>query len=136
MPWTRTTRKAAPMKDDADKFEEARRYLTDAAEKLTKVYKLLHAEDSETQEAPRAIEGLPDKPYARKSELNKQYGFSNSLLMRAYRTYGQRFARKQNPTAPNSPIVFEIQGFREWLRKDRRYADQKREEHMVKRRMK
>ena len=47
------------------------------------------------------------------SELEKM-GYPRQMLLRAYRERNQTFARKTNPLATNSPIVFEVEGFQKW----------------------
>lgn len=53
------------------------------------------------------------KPFMRFQELRK-VGFSVTFLQEAYRAKGQTFAQKINPMKPNSPIVFETEGFEKW----------------------
>ena len=55
------------------------------------------------------------QPVMRLQELRRM-GFSNKLLQEAYKSKGQTFAQKINPSAPNgnSPIVFDTDGFEKW----------------------
>lgn len=53
------------------------------------------------------------KKVMRLKELEKM-GFPQDFLLRAYRTRGQNFAQKQNPSARNSPILFDTELFEEW----------------------
>lgn len=53
------------------------------------------------------------KKMMRKTELEAM-GFPTKMLMLAYRERNQTFARKINPLATNSPIVFEVEGFQKW----------------------
>jgi hypothetical protein len=50
------------------------------------------------------------------SELKKM-GFSRHELFEAFRTPGQKFARKMSPDKPSSTIVFDTDSFREYLEK-------------------
>ena len=47
------------------------------------------------------------------SELIKM-GFPEELLRRAYGDRTQTFASKMNPAHPNSPIIFDTEGFGKW----------------------
>lgn len=62
------------------------------------------------------------KPIMRATEMEKKLGFPREYLLRAFRTHGQTFARKINPTAPNSPIIFDTEGFEKWRVQDGRYV--------------
>ncbi len=53
------------------------------------------------------------KKVMRLTELEKD-GFPKEYLMRAYRSKGQTFARKINPAARNSPIIFDTEEFDKW----------------------
>ena len=53
------------------------------------------------------------KPVMRLNEL-KMMGFPEAYLMRAYRSRGQRFARKIDATKANSPIIFDTEEFDKW----------------------
>ena len=53
------------------------------------------------------------KPIMKTSEL-EEMGYPKNMLMRAYRERNQTFARKINPLASNSTIVFEVEGFIKW----------------------
>ncbi len=53
------------------------------------------------------------KPIMRKSEL-MEMGFPEECLMTAYRSLGQNFAHKINPTKVNSAIIFDTEGFEKW----------------------
>ena len=55
------------------------------------------------------------KPFMRLQELRRM-GLPNELLLEAYKSKGQTFAQKINPSAPNrnSPIVFDTEGFEKW----------------------
>lgn len=44
-------------------------------------------------------------------------GYPGTLLDRAYREKGQRFAFKMNPLKKNSPILFDLDGFEKWVQK-------------------
>ncbi|QNM06598.1 hypothetical protein [Qiania dongpingensis] len=50
------------------------------------------------------------KPIMKKTELQAM-GFPEECLMTAYRSRGQDFAHKINPTKPHSTIVFDTEGF-------------------------
>jgi hypothetical protein len=50
------------------------------------------------------------KPVMKISEL-KSMGFPEEYLLFAYRSKGQTFAWKMNPTKSNSPILFDTEGF-------------------------
>lgn len=56
------------------------------------------------------------KPYMRKRELVRM-GIPSEMLDRAYRSKGQRFAQKIDPTKSNSPILFDTDGFERWRMK-------------------
>lgn len=58
------------------------------------------------------------KPIMKITELEKQLGFPKEYLMYAYRSRGQNFASKINPTKKNSPIIFDTAGFEIWRLKD------------------
>lgn len=47
------------------------------------------------------------------SELEKM-GFPREFLEKAYRSKGQTFANKMDPTKPNSAIIFCMDGFEKW----------------------
>lgn len=49
----------------------------------------------------------------RMTELIKM-GFPEDYLMRIFRTKGQTIARKMNPSARNSPIIFDTEGLEKW----------------------
>ena len=53
------------------------------------------------------------KPVMRLSELQKM-GFPREYLFKAYRTRGQKFARKIDATKTNSPIIFDTEEFDKW----------------------
>lgn len=40
-----------------------------------------------------------------------EMGYSKEYLMKQYRTKGQKFAKKQDPTRRNSPIIFDTELF-------------------------
>lgn len=50
------------------------------------------------------------KKIMRLSELVK-LGYTKEYLMKQYRTKGQKFAKKQDPTRRNSPIIFDTELF-------------------------
>lgn len=52
------------------------------------------------------------------TELESQLGFPKEYLMYAYRSRGQNFATKINPTKKNSPIIFDTARFDAWRLKD------------------
>ena len=54
------------------------------------------------------------KKIMKMNELQKM-GYPRTLLLRAYRSHKQNFARKINPTAKNSPIIFDVDEFEKWL---------------------
>lgn len=56
------------------------------------------------------------KSQMRLKELMKM-GYSQTELQNAYRTPGQTFARKINPSKKGSPIVFDTEGLRLFLEK-------------------
>lgn len=53
------------------------------------------------------------KPVMRMTALVKM-GFPEEYLLMAYRSRGQTFAWKMNPTKSNSPILFDTEGFEKW----------------------
>ncbi len=57
------------------------------------------------------------KPVMRITDLEKM-GFPKEYLMYAYRSLGQNFASKVNPTKKNSAIFFDTAGFEAWRLKD------------------
>lgn len=46
-----------------------------------------------------------------------QLGFPEEFLLTAYRTKGQDFAQKINPTKKNSPIIFDTEKFEDYRMK-------------------
>ena len=52
-------------------------------------------------------------PVMRLTEM-VQMGFPEEFLLIAYRTKGQDFAQKVNPTKRNSPIFFDTEKFEEY----------------------
>lgn len=58
-----------------------------------------------TEESPKY-----PKRIMRLSELVK-LGYTKEYLMKQYRIRGQKFARKQDPTCRNSPIIFDTELF-------------------------
>lgn len=56
------------------------------------------------------------KKYMRKSELLRM-GLPESMLERAYRSKGQKFAQKLNPSKLNSPIMYDTEGLERWRMK-------------------
>lgn len=58
-----------------------------------------------TEESPKY-----PKRIMRLSELVK-LGYTKEYLMKQYRIRGQKFARKQDPTRRNSPIIFDTELF-------------------------
>ena len=48
----------------------------------------------------------------------EQMGFPKDYLLRAYHSRGQTFATKMNPAKPNSPIIFNTEGFDQWMQKE------------------
>lgn len=48
----------------------------------------------------------------------EQMGFPKDYLLRAYRSRGQTFATKMNPARPNSPIIFNTEGFDQWMQQE------------------
>lgn len=48
----------------------------------------------------------------------EQMGFPKEYLLRAYHSRGQTFATKMNPTKPNSPIIFNTEGFDQWMQQE------------------
>ena len=54
------------------------------------------------------------KPVMRSTELTKEMGFPEEYLMQIYNTKGQNIARKMNPKARNSPIIFDTEGLKKW----------------------
>lgn len=59
------------------------------------------------------------------SELKKM-GFTKHELLEAFRTPGQKFARKMSPDKPSSTIVFDTESFREYLEKKTGYESGRR----------
>lgn len=53
------------------------------------------------------------KPFMRLQELQGM-GLPKEFLFMAYRSKGQTFAQKMNPSKPNSPIIFETESFERW----------------------
>lgn len=53
----------------------------------------------------------------RKTELQRECHLSPELLEKAYRTPGQDFAFKMDPTKKNSPILFMTDGLERWIQK-------------------
>lgn len=53
------------------------------------------------------------KPFMRLQELYKM-GVPKEFLFEAYRSKGQTFAQKINPSKQNSPIIFDTDGFEKW----------------------
>lgn len=53
------------------------------------------------------------KPVMKLSEL-KRMGFPDTYLTRAYKSKGQTFAWKLDPTVQNSPILFDTEKFEEY----------------------
>ena len=53
------------------------------------------------------------KPFMRLQELHR-LGLPKEFLFTAYRSKGQTFAQKIDPTKPNSPIIFDTDGFEKW----------------------
>ena len=58
------------------------------------------------------------KPVMKLSELKKM-GFPEDYLLRIFRTKGQTIARKINPAASNSPIIFDTAGLEKWWKQNR-----------------
>lgn len=56
------------------------------------------------------------KRIMRLSELIK-LGYSREYLMKQYRIKGQKFAKKQDPTCRNSPIIFDTELFEKQQRR-------------------
>lgn len=54
-----------------------------------------------------------EKRFMKKSELIKM-GFAESMLDRAYGDAKQTFAKKMDPTKPNSPIIYDTVGLSKW----------------------
>ena len=54
------------------------------------------------------------KPVMRLGEMRDVIGIPEEMLMRAYRTKGQKFAQKMDPKKRNSPIIFITEGFERW----------------------
>lgn len=48
----------------------------------------------------------------------EQMGFPKDYLLRAYCSRGQTFATKMNPAKPNSPIIFNTEGFDQWMQQE------------------
>ena len=48
----------------------------------------------------------------------EQMGFPKEYLLRAYRSRGQTFATKMNPSKRNSPIIFNVEGFDQWMQQE------------------
>lgn len=48
----------------------------------------------------------------------EQMGFPKEYLLRAYRSRGQTFATKMNPSKTNSPIIFNTEGFDQWMQQE------------------
>lgn len=48
----------------------------------------------------------------------EQMGFPKEYLLRAYHSRGQTFATKMNPAKPNSPIIFNTEGFDQWMQQE------------------
>lgn len=48
----------------------------------------------------------------------EQMGSPKDYLLRAYRSRGQTFATKMNPAKPNSPIIFNTEGFDQWMQQE------------------
>lgn len=57
------------------------------------------------------------KPIMSRSELIKM-GFPREYLDRAYRSKANNFASKMNPTARNSPILFDTELFEVWRQRE------------------
>lgn len=53
-------------------------------------------------------------PIMRSTELITEMGFPEEYLMNIFRTPGQTIARKINPKARNSPIIFDTEGLEKW----------------------
>lgn len=48
----------------------------------------------------------------------EQMGFPKDYLLRAYHSRGQTFATKMNPAKRNSPIIFNTEGFDQWMQQE------------------
>ena len=48
----------------------------------------------------------------------EQMGFPKEYLLRAYHSRGQTFATKMNPAKRNSPIIFNVEGFDQWMQQE------------------
>ncbi len=53
-----------------------------------------------------------------------EMGYSKEYLMKQYRTKGQKFARKQDPTRRNSPIIFDTELFEKQQRRQQELENQ------------
>lgn len=51
------------------------------------------------------------------ADLEKM-GFPKSYLLRAYHSRGKTFATKMNPAKRNSPIIFNTEGFDQWMQQE------------------
>ncbi len=70
-------------------------------------------------------EEIPKYP-KRIMRLNElvEMGYSKEYLMKQYRTKGQKFARKQDPTRRNSPIIFDTELFEKQQRRQQELENQ------------
>ena len=59
------------------------------------------------------------KPIMRLTELEKM-GFPRESLLKAFRSPGQTFAWKNDPYKINSPVLFDVDGFETWRKKQAR----------------
>lgn len=48
----------------------------------------------------------------------EQMGFPKEYLLRAYHSRGQTFATKMNPAKRNSPVIFDTEGFDQWMQQE------------------
>ena len=48
----------------------------------------------------------------------EQMGFPKEYILRAYHSRGQTFATKMNPAKRNSPIIFNVEGFDQWMQQE------------------
>lgn len=53
-----------------------------------------------------------------------EMGYSKEYLMKQYRTKGQKFARKQDPTRRSSPIIFDTELFEKQQRRQQELENQ------------
>lgn len=62
------------------------------------------------------------KPIMGATEL-RQMGFPRSVVDRAARSKGQRFCWRSNPKNPQSPLLFDTEGFEKWRQSQARLLE-------------